>query len=837
MKSPRSILIVPPLVVSLLASCSAGDLPDQAGGETISDGSTKEPSPWDPTQTESPTNPENPTTPQNPLSTIEIEPGGLLDVPFTTIEREFWTPPAFIGSGCTGETGMWGETLQRALWFLNVNRSGPDITHRFIQWRGDSHTEDAHIKLIADDPRGVNISAAYIEEWRHVLDPDGNGELEMAGGFYDAGDFLKIGITSNYLAHTLAWTMWTFPEAFEQTGLRPEALTLLRWYADFVIKNTYVENPEETDPWKWNVVAYGHGVGGPEDHDCGWMPPELRRSATCPRRAFFATHETPAADVTAGAAAALALIGWHLRGDDPKYATTALNHAIALYEFAKLHHGTTWNTGGLYQSEDSYDDLAWAAIWLHEVLPKTGQKGANELTDLYASHKESYLHDILGDVEATGHEPWPNMFRNGAGFDLQTCKENAAENGCWTESWTHIWNSLRSGVFLKVAEVLRRYGGEYAPYRTAFRNIARADSLAWVTGPHSAGGFAKKVDVSWGSGRYNSAGQLVALTFARTFPDDVIPDSYTGSFEGQPLAGRKTADVLATWAKGQSEYLLGDNPLGQSYMMGYTDNYADAAHHAATHASIYGLCDIPLESKHIAHGALVSGPNAGDDHSDDRCDYGANEITIDYNAAFIGALAGNYAFFGQGQCPDPDFPPVEPPFDEFYTKGRINATHDCNTQVEITLVNETAHPPRFDRTVKYRYYVDLSELQAKGIDPSTFHANVIHNNYNEEPVIVSELKPCTLSSSTFYFEFEYPYDFWGEQVWLKGPRVALVEFGFGYPTSCTHDIENDWSVIPLTSETKKSPTIPAYSEGRLVWGAEPECEEPPRVVLPPPVVR
>jgi len=355
----------------------------------------------------------------------------------------------------------------------------------------------------------------------------------------------------------------------------------------------------------------------------------------------------------------------------------------------------------------------------------------------------------------------------------------------------------------------------------------------WVTGPETAGGFAKKVDVSWGSGRYNSAGQFIALTYARTFPDDIIPD--VSNFGIYGLVGKKTADVLSEWAKGQSEYLLGDNPLGQSYMMGYTDNYAEQAHHAATHASIYGLCDNPIESKHIAYGALVSGPNSGDEHSDDRCDYGSNEITIDYNAAFIGALAGNYAFHGQGQCPDPDFPPVEEPFDEFYTMGRINMEHDCNTQVEITLVNETAHPPRFDPTVKYRYYLDLSELQAQGIDPNTFEAKVIHNNYGEEPVLVSELKACTLNTSTYYFEFSYPYEFWGSQVWLKGPRVAIVEFGFGYPNSCTYDKSNDWSAADLTEEIVKTPNIPAYSEGLLVWGAEPECDEPPKVAVPPPL--
>ncbi len=759
-------------------------------------------------------------------------PGGI---DFGTVEQPFWAPPAFVGEGCEGEQGVWGDVVQRALWFLNVNRSGPGLTHQYIQWRGNSHLEDAQIRLEADAPDGVNMSAEYIDEWRHILDPDANGTLDMAGGFYDAGDFLKIGITSNYMAHTLGWTMWSFPEAFDQTGLTPEAHSVLRHYADFVLKNIYIEDRVEGDPWSWNVVAFGHQVGGPQDHDCGWMPPELRRANTCPRMGYFSTHENPAADVTAGAAAALSLIAWHLRSSDPEYATTCINHAIALYEFAKTHHGTTWNTGGLYQSESSYDDLAWAALWLYELLPRTDQPGANSLTNYYASYRQQYLSDILADATVTGHEPWVEMFRNGAGPDLGACKQDS-DGVCWEEGWTHIWNSLRSGVFLKLAEVLHRDGGgEFSNLKTALLGIARRDSLMWVTGPHTPGGFAKKVDVSWGSGRYNSAGQLIALTFARTFPDDIIPD--VSNFSEHDLVGRNTREVLSEWARGQSEYLLGDNPLGKSYMMGYTDDYADAAHHAATHASIYGLCDDPIESKHVAHGALVSGPNTGDDHSDDRCDYGANEITIDYNAAFLGALAGNYAFFGQGQCPDPGFPPVEPPFDEFYTMSRIQTEHECNTQVEITLVNETAHPPRFDPTVKYRYYVDLSELIEQGIDVETFQANVIYNNYGDEPAVVGDLQPCSLNPSTYYFEFSYPYEFWGSQVWLRGPRVALIEFGFGYPNSCTYDLSNDFSAVPLTETLAKSPTVPAYSEGVLVWGAEPECDEPPKVVVPPQVIR
>jgi len=546
-------------------------------------------------------------------------------------------------------------------------------------------------------------------------------------------------------------------------------------------------------------------------------------------KAIFATHENPAADVTAAAALALALAGWHHRVVDPEYASQCLNHAIALYTFAKQYAGTKWSVdGGLYESEGSYDDLGWAAIWLQEVLPVAGQPGANARTELYASHKQEYLDDLIVEGQS-----WMEKFR-GTGPQISCIAEGGS---CWSEGWTHVWNSLRSSVFVKLADILSRSGNKYGSLPEGVLNIARDDSLGWVIGPHTDGGFAKKVDVSWGSARYNSGGQLVALAFANAFPDDEIPSVNDKPYDTLGLTGQNTAEVLVDCAQKQSEYLLGDNPLGQSYMMGFGDDYAESVHHAATHASIYGLCGKPEENNHIAYGALVSGPNSGDSHSDDRCDFGANEITIDYNAAFLGALAGNYAFHGDGQCPDPDFPPVEPPFDEFYTQSKINTEGGCSTQVEITLVNETAHPPRYDETLTVRYYLDASELQSLGIDPMTMKADVIYENFENEPAIVSELQACSLKAHTFYFELAYPYEFWGEQIKLTGPRTTLLDIGFADNGSCTWDASNDWSPAALSREVEKSPSIPAYSQGELVWGAEPECDAPPKVVVPPTVVR
>jgi endoglucanase len=274
------------------------------------------------------------------------------------------------------------------------------------------------------------------------------------------------------------------------------------------------------------VVAYAHQVGGTEDHGCGWIPPELRRPDLCPRAASFVTHGDYAADVTASTAAALAQISLAFQGVDAEYAEKCLSYAIALYNFATIDPEALADNGGLYTSEYAWDDLAWAAIWLHVA---TGDDG--------------YLEDAAGTDGWVFHFPGfsSSCVEEILGYDYCWDCPEEPEYCCWEEAWAHVWNSVRSGVFVKLAHLLEASGSDYAP---VFRCIARKDSMAWVEGPRSLGGFSSKFSVSWGSGRYNAAGQFVALVYAKYFPDD------------EP--------GIVDWARTQSEYLLGDNPLDKS---------------------------------------------------------------------------------------------------------------------------------------------------------------------------------------------------------------------------------------------------------------------------------
>lgn len=710
----------------------------------------------------------------------------------------------------------WGEAMQKALWFFGVNKSGPGVFCTDTQWRGDAHVSDAFIKLDPNDPNGVNMSKEYIDAHRAVLDPDGNGMVDLSGGFHDAGDFPKFGLTTHYAATMIAWSMYEFPNSYKKTKLEPEALNLLRWFSDYMMRSTFVENGE--------VIAFAHQVGGVNDHSCGWMPPEVRLtdgcSGGCARKGYFATHEpeNQAGDVTATASAAMALMGlvFHQRAAteaDEKYAQQVLLHAIALYRYARQYPTKIAKTsGGLYEGEYVADKLAWAAIWL-----------------AVATGDRSYLDHVVGSVKN-----WQDPAVWKTGYLAMYPGMGGPADG-WYECWTYVWRSARTAVFTKFAQVLTQLTQGMPASRPEklladkMKSVAREDALGWVDSPNvSPGGWVLKFTDTWGSGRYNSAGQFLSLVYAKNFPEDA------------------RAGEVKAWAQSQSEYLLGKNPLGKSYMMGFTDKYATQPHHAAGHASITGMPDDPPENRHILWGALVNGPRDLLDHHDDiRSDFVQNEVTIDYNSAFLAALAANYDTMGSSTCPIPDFPPIEPRIDEFYTRDKINTKNACFTQTQITLVNESIHPPRYDEHLSARFYINVTELIAAGIDPSKMHFRVFNDTAGScsMKTSVKGPLPCETNGDIWYVELGYEgQKFWGEMPVLGAPRTVMVEYGVESNPGCVWDPSNDWSTQTLTDWTQaditikeevKNPYVTVYTEGKLLYGEEPQCHPMRRVVVEP----
>ncbi|MCZ8520328.1 MULTISPECIES: glycoside hydrolase family 9 protein [Paenibacillus] len=497
----------------------------------------------------------------------------------------------------------YAEALQKSIYFYDAEKSGPGVTGGRLPWRGDSQLSDVRVPLGVNGTAKnmTNLSEGFIARNLSILDPDGNGSVDVSGGFHDAGDHVKFGLPQSYAASTLGWGFYEFRDAFRSSGQEEHMLEVLRWFSDYFLRSTFRDA-------QGNVAAFSYMVGdGGADHSY-WGPPELQDPVKYPRPATFATAEKPASDQAAGAAAALAIMSLNVKGSDAAYAARCLDTAAALYRFAQQYRGLG-NSDGFYNSSADDDELAWAAVWLYS-----------------ATGENHYLQDVTG-VSGTSYTGYLK-------------KIMSSTTGTWKYTWTHSWDTVWSGVVLRLAELF--------PANSQYTDSARWNLEYWSGGkvPHTGAGDSAYIARTpagfsfatvWGSARYNASAQMLGLIYEK----------------------HQGGTAFTEWAKGQMEYLMGRNPMGYSYIVGFPspELAAKHPHHRAAHGSTTNNLSDPATNRHVLWGALVGGPDGSDKHNDLITDYVQNEVAIDYNAGLVGALAGLYGQYGQGQLPLPNFPP------------------------------------------------------------------------------------------------------------------------------------------------------------------------------------
>ena len=223
------------------------------------------------------------------------------------------------------------KALQMSLYFYDANKCGSGITGGNLEWRGDCHTEDAAVPLkpMGEDYKGTNLSQEFIDAHRDILDPDGDGTIDVSGGMHDAGDHVKFCLPGSYAASTLGWGYYEFRDAYVDSGQQWHIEDILHWFNDYYLKCTYFDE-------NGDILAFCYQVGeGNIDHNY-WNAPELQNESLLDfaRPAYFATVETPASDMCAGVAASLAVNYLNFKDTEPEYAERCLNTAVKMYEFA-----------------------------------------------------------------------------------------------------------------------------------------------------------------------------------------------------------------------------------------------------------------------------------------------------------------------------------------------------------------------------------------------------------------------------------------------------------------------------------------------------------------------
>lgn len=206
----------------------------------------------------------------------------------------------------------YAKLLQYSLYFYDANMCGSAADNSAFSWRSACHTGDA-----------------------------------VAGGFHDAGDAIKCGLTAGFTASTLGWMCYEYQDQFQETGTMEHYQLIMNEFCDFFKASTTLSGDEVSS------FVYEMGDDG-KDHST-WYAPEKMWD-----RDSSETYSVKdgASNVAAQYAAALAQ-NYIISGRQED-----LTYATALYNFAAKYRKMTYDQS-TYSDKDVQDDISWAAGWMY----------------------------------------------------------------------------------------------------------------------------------------------------------------------------------------------------------------------------------------------------------------------------------------------------------------------------------------------------------------------------------------------------------------------------------------------------------------------------------------
>ncbi|RAL52230.1 hypothetical protein DM860_016079 [Cuscuta australis] len=446
--------------------------------------------------------------------------------------------------------------------------------------------------LFFEGQRSGKLPSTQRMTWRKdsALHDGSDWKVDLVGGYYDAGDNVKYSFPMAFTTTMLAWSVVEYGGGMGGAEL-PHALEAIRWATDFLMKAT-------SEP---NVVYIM--VGDPNsDHNC-WERPE---DMDTPRTSYQVNVTDPGSEVSAEIAAALAASSIAFKDSDPSYSKSLLQRAAQVFEFAdKFRSSYNYSTKAVcpfYCDFSGYEDeLLWGAAWLYKAT---------------------------NDVRHLGY-----VTKN--------------INKIWTAGSSFGWDSKHAGINVLLSKYALSEGSKNnLPF------ISNADTLVCAVLPESP--LSRETFTPGGliyQKQMVSMQRPVSLSFLLVTYATYLGQSKrtTIDCDGKAIPTSR----LIEFAKSQVDYILGNNPMKMSYMVGYGDKYPQRIQHRGSslpsieaHPQHIGCKDgtpyfqSPKPNPNILIGALVGGPNDGTDHfPDDRVDAGQSEPVTYLNAPFVGLLA------------------------------------------------------------------------------------------------------------------------------------------------------------------------------------------------------
>lgn len=261
------------------------------------------------------------------------------------------------------------EALALSLYFFDANLCGDKVDDNSLTWRGNCHTYDAEASL--DNAKNLDSSL------RSIVDPDGDGKVDVSGGYHDAGDHVKFNLTMGFAASSLGLSSYLNPGVYEKAGCEEHLKEILRNTADYMMKTTFLDG-------SGNVAAICATVSDQSDHSY-WTAPETQ---TYSRPTYWLTASNNNSVISATMSSAFSSAAYVFKDSDPAYSAECLKYAKALFDFTSQHTGMSNDpNSGMYSTSDTYvDDLCLAQAWLYI-------NGASELPNCKPNGDKSYTYN------------------------------------------------------------------------------------------------------------------------------------------------------------------------------------------------------------------------------------------------------------------------------------------------------------------------------------------------------------------------------------------------------------------------------------------------------------
>jgi hypothetical protein len=236
------------------------------------------------------------------------------------------------------------------------------------------------------------------------------------------------------------------------------------------------------------------------------------------------------------------------------------------------------------------------------------------------------------------------------------------------------------------------------------------------------------------------------------------------------------------------------------------------------------MTEAPPFSRHILYGALVGGPDSKDFWEDNINDYIMNEVAIDYNAGFVGALAKMIDMYGGKileNWPQPeDFRAPEDDLEEYFVRAWRMYEGFGTVNVLFQVNNRSARPPTVKDKLSARYFMDLTEVfeAGHGLDAVEIKLG------SHEGATLHGLEHY--ADNIYYFTVDFSGTLLMPAEWKLCQKEANVSISYKNGVG-SH--ENDWSYPGIHDDPDydnisfagMTPLIPIYDDGVLLWGEEP----------------